>query len=78
MKLCWETTGFRVMCEGSPYILLSSRHNAVMMVIDSVSKQVHFIPTHMIVTVKGAARLFLYQVWKLHGLPKCVVSDHGP
>jgi len=30
------------------------------------------------VTVEGAARLFLHQVWKLHSLPMCVVSDHGP
>jgi len=27
---------------------------------------------------EGVARLFLHQVWKLHRLPKCVVSDHGP
>jgi len=57
---------------------LSSRHNAVMTVVDSVSKQAHFIPTHMTVTAEGAAWLFLHQVWKLHGLPKCVVSDRGP
>jgi len=30
------------------------------------------------VTVEGAARLFLHQVWKLHGLPKCVISDCKP
>jgi len=53
-------------------------HNAVMTVVDSVSKRVHFIPTHTMVTAEGVARLFLHQVWKLHGLPKCVVSDHGP
>jgi len=29
------------------------------------------------VTAKGAARLFLYQVWKLHSLLTCVVLDHG-
>jgi len=57
---------------------LSSGHDAVMIVVDSVSKRVHFIPTHMTVTVEGAARLFLYQVWKLHSLPKCVISDWGP
>jgi len=56
----------------------SSGHDAVMTVVDSVSKQVHFIPTHTTVTAEGAARLFLHQVWKLHGLPKCVISDHGP
>jgi len=59
-------------------LLLSSGHNAVMTVVDSVSKRAHFIPTHMIVTVEGAARLFLHQVWKLHGLPTCVVSDRRP
>jgi len=30
------------------------------------------------VTVEEAARLFLHQVWKLHGLLKCVISDRGP
>ena len=56
----------------------SSRHNVVMTVVDSVLKRVHFILTHTMVTVEGAARLFLHQVWKLHGLPKCIISDHGP
>jgi len=56
----------------------SSGHDAVMTVVDSVSKRAHFIPTCTTVTVEGAARLFLHQVWKLHGLPTCVVSDRGP
>jgi len=49
-----------------------------MMVVDTVFKRVYFIPTHTMVTAEGAARLFLYYVWKLHGLPKHVVSDRGP
>ena len=57
---------------------MTSGHNAVMTVVDSVSKQVYFIPTHTTVTAEGAARLFLHQVWKLHGLSKCVISDRGP
>jgi len=39
---------------------LSSRHDAVMTVVDAVLKRAHFIPTHTTVTVEGAARLFLY------------------
>ena len=39
---------------------------------------IHFVPTHTTVTVEGAARLFLHHVWKLYGLPKCVVSDYRP
>jgi len=57
---------------------LFSGHDAVMTVVDSVSKRAHFIPTYTMVTVEGAARLFLHQVWKLYGLPKYVVSDCGP
>jgi len=56
----------------------SSGYDAVMTVVDSVSKRVYFIPTHTTVTAEGAARLFFHHVWKLHGLPKCVVSDRGP
>ena len=57
---------------------LSFGHDAVMTVVDSVSKRAHFILMHTTVTAEGTARLFLHQVWKLHGLPKCVVSDRGP
>jgi len=56
----------------------SSGHDAVMTVVDAVSKRVHFIPMHTTVTAEGAARLFLHHVWKLHGLPKRVVSNRGP
>jgi len=56
----------------------SSGHDAVMMVVDAVSKRVHFIPMHTTVTAERAAWLFLHYVWKLHGLLKRVVSDRGP
>ena len=57
---------------------LSSGHNAVMTVVDLVSKQAHFISMHTTVIVEGAARIFLHQVQKLHSLLKCVILDHGP
>ena len=59
-------------------LLEFSGHNTVMTVVDSVSKRVHFIPTHTMVTAEGAAKLFLHHVWKLHGLPKRIVSDCRP
>jgi len=70
----WDTLSVDFVVE----LPLSSRHDAVMTVVNSVSKRAHFIPTYTTVTVEGAARLFLHQVWKLHGLPKCVISDCGP
>jgi len=70
----WDTLSVDFVVE----LPLSSGHDAVITVVDSVSKQAHFIPMHTMVTVKGVARLFLHQVWKLHSLPKCVVLDRGP
>jgi len=52
-----------------------SRYDAVMTVIDSVSKRVHFVLTHTIVTAEGVAKLFLHHIWKLHGLPKHIISN---
>jgi len=56
----------------------SSGHDAIMMVVDAVSKRVHFIPTYTTVIAEDAARLFLHYIWKLHGLLKRVISDRGP
>jgi len=70
----WDTLSVDFVVE----LPFSSGHNAVMTVVDSVSKRAHFIPTHTTVTAEGAARLFLYQVWKLHGLLKCVILDRRP
>ena len=53
-------------------------YDAVMCVVDSASKRSYFIPTNTTIFAAGAIRLFLYHVWKLHGLPKAVVSDRGP
>ena len=56
----------------------SRGYDAIMNVVDSVSKRAHFISTETTVTALGAARLYLQHVWKHHGLPKRVVSDRGP
>jgi len=72
--LRWDTLSIDFIVE----LPLFSGHDAVMTVVDSVLKRAHFILMHMTVTVEGAARLFLHQVWKLHSLLKCVISDCRP
>jgi transposase InsO family protein len=56
----------------------SHGYDAILCIVDSVSKRAHFVPTHTTITSLGTARLFLAHSWKLHGLPKAVVSDRGP
>ena len=59
-------------------LLESSGHDTIITVVNSVHKRIHFVPMHTMVTAEGAARLFLYYVWKLHGLPKRVVLNCRP
>jgi transposase InsO family protein len=73
-ELRWETVSVDFIVE-----LPESRgYDAIMCVVDSVSKRAHFIPTNTTITSLGTARLFLANVWKLHGLPRAVISDRGP
>jgi hypothetical protein len=56
----------------------SHGYDAIMNVIDSVTKCVHFIPTHTTINAEGAAHLFVKEVLKHHGTPQVVFSDRGP
>jgi len=51
--------------------------DTLLVVVDRLSKMVHYIPTTTDVNSKGIARLFLDNVFKLHGLPDSIVSDRG-
>jgi transposase InsO family protein len=53
-------------------------HDAIMVVVDTLGKRAHFIPTVTTLTAEGTARLFLKEVWKHHGTPLNVISDRGP
>jgi hypothetical protein len=56
----------------------SHGYNAIMCVVDSLTKRAHFIPTHTTINAEGTALLFHKEVWKHHGTPWVVVSDRGP
>src|SRR5882672_11094527 len=58
--------------------LLPSRgYDAIMVVVDRLSKRTHVIPTTSDVTAAGVAKLFRDHIWKLHGLLEEVISDRG-
>ena len=56
----------------------SNGKDAIMVVVDSMTKRSHFISTVTTLTAAGTAQLYLRHVWKHHGLPKRVISDRGP
>ena len=56
-------------------LLESVDFDIVMIIVNLVSKRTNFILMHMIVTVEGAIRLFLHDVWKLHNLSTYIVLN---
>jgi hypothetical protein len=70
----WDTISVDFIVE----LPCSNGYDAIMNVVDGVTKHAHFIATHTTITAVGAARLFLREVWKHHGTPCVVVSDRGP
>ena len=53
-------------------------YNAVLVVVDCLSKQIHTIPTVTSLDSAGVAQLFLKHVWHHHGLPEEVISNRRP
>ncbi|SRR5258707_12249021 len=56
----------------------SKGYNAILVVVDCLSKQIHTIPTVTSLDSTGVAQLFLEHVWHHHGLLEEVISDCGP
>jgi len=57
---------------------IAQGYNSILVVVDRLTKMVHFISTTEKTLAEELARLFRDNVWKLHGLPKSIVSDRGP
>ena len=56
-------------------------YNAILNVVDRLSKERHHIPcraTENGTTAEQTAQLLLESVWRYHGLPTTIVSDRGP
>jgi len=57
---------------------LAQGYNSILVVVNRLTKIVHFIPTTEKTLAEGLARLFRDNVWKLHGLPESIILDRGP
>ena len=57
---------------------IAQGYDLILVVVDRLTKIVHFIPTTEKTSAEGLARLFRDNVWKLYGLPKSIISDRGP
>ncbi|KAH0613238.1 uncharacterized protein H6S33_009618 [Morchella sextelata] len=55
----------------------SDGYNAILVVVDRLTKMRHLISTTKEADSREVARLYIDNVWKLHALPDTMVSDRG-
>ena len=58
-------------------LLSSSGYTAILVIVDRLSKQAVFIPTHDTITSAELVKLFVLQVFLKHGVLYHVMSDRG-
>nr|GEW51010.1 reverse transcriptase [Tanacetum cinerariifolium] len=54
------------------------RHSAIWLIVDRLTKFAHFIALPPHYTAASLATLFLNNIYRLHGLPKTILSDRDP
>lgn len=52
--------------------------DSILVVINCMTKNAHFIETNEAISSSGLATIYQKNVWKLHGLPLTIISDHDP
>ena len=71
----WQSVGIDYLM---PIPESKNGNNAIIIVVDRLTKMAHFIPTQNTVTAKETAELFLQHIFRYHGLPDNIVSDRDP
>src|SRR5258705_9778692 len=69
----WEVISVNTIRE----LLESKGYNAILVVVDRLSKCIHAVPTVTTIDSAGVAHLFLKHVWRHHILPEVVISNRG-
>jgi len=72
----WEVVGVDYVT-GLP-VSGKEKYTAVMIVVCHLTKMAHFIPCTDEVTAELSADLFVHHVYRLHGVPRVLVSDRDP
>ena len=57
---------------------LAQGYDSILVVVDRLTKMVHFISTIEKMLAEGLVRLFRDNVWKLYRLPESIILDRGP
>ena len=52
--------------------------DAIVIIVDRFTKMIQLKATTMNVSSEGIATIYRDDIWKLHGIPRKILSDRGP
>src|SRR5258707_11249302 len=70
----WESISMDFITDLPP----SHGFDTLLVVVDCLSKQSHFIPMIRSLNAPGLTQLYISSIFKLHGLPSSIISDRDP
>jgi hypothetical protein len=50
-------------------------YDSIVVFVDKFTKRAHFVPTYTTATAPDIAKIFFNEIFRLHGLPKTIISD---
>ena len=56
----------------------SRGHDAVLVIVDRLTKSTHFLVVRMTLTLEEFCRLYIREIIRLHGVPVSIVSNRDP
>ena len=62
----------------SDFPLTQSKHDAVWVIVDRLTKSAHFLPVRLDYSMDRLAELYVSEIIRLHGIPVSIVSDCDP
>ena len=54
------------------------KHDSIMAMVEKLTKESHFISVKSTYKFDAIATIFMNEIFRLHGLPKVIVSDKDP
>ena len=56
---------------------MSNRMDAIVVIVDWFTKMIHLKATMTNVSLEGIAKIYRNVIWKLHGIPRKILSNRG-
>ena len=54
------------------------QHDSIMVVVDKLKKETHLIPVKSRYKTDSIEKIFMKDIFRLHGFPEAIVSDRDP